>query len=58
MIPKEKIPEEVKGMREQALLERRTSNHPPGDGFKLCPIIPKYTKDPINYEILLKKINS
>lgn len=56
MIPKKNVPEEIKGKRKKALLEKRCSSHHPGDGFKLFPKVPRYGNTPEKYKELINKI--
>jgi ectoine hydroxylase-related dioxygenase (phytanoyl-CoA dioxygenase family) len=45
-VPKDKMPEEVKGKRGEAWKEKRCSSHAPGEGFELFGALPK-NADPV-----------
>jgi hypothetical protein len=53
MIPSENVPKEFQEKRKKGFQERRTSNHHPGDGFKVFPRVPRYVNDPKKFEKLL-----
>jgi hypothetical protein len=57
MLPIDRIPEEVRTLREQAAKDRRASSHHPGDGFRTFPALPKDLSDPVKFEALVKKVN-
>lgn len=42
MLPKDQIPRAVLPRRAQAVAERRCSNHHPGDGLRLFPVLPRH----------------
>lgn len=49
-IPKVHVPEKTKKKRESAWMSRRCTNHHPGDGLEVFPVVPRYG-DPTIKEI-------
>jgi len=43
MLPKNKVPEEMKNKRKKAFDEKRCCNHHSGDGFKIFPKVPRFS---------------
>ena len=42
MLPASRVPPHIRARRQRAWDERRTSNHHPGDGFKVFPTLPRF----------------
>lgn len=45
MLPHSRIPAYIRHKRTGAFTDRRTSNHHPGDGFKMFPRLPRFVTD-------------
>lgn len=45
MLPQDRISDHIRFKRQAAFDERRTSNHHPGDGFKMFPTLPRFVTD-------------
>lgn len=54
MLPKRKVANDVRARRKKAYALRRTSNHHPGDGFRLFPDLPRFMRE--DRDAFLKKI--
>jgi hypothetical protein len=58
MLPSSKIPECIQTKRKQAIKNKRTTNHHPGDGFKMFPVAPRFLEDRKRFTENIGKINS
>jgi len=45
MLPQDRVPAHIRHKRAQAIEQRRTSSHHPGDGFKMFPRLPRFVTD-------------
>lgn len=58
MLPSKKIPENIQKKREKGVVDRRTSTHHPGDGFRLFPVLPRFVQDRDHFLELVQDINT
>ena len=58
MLPSDHVPEKSQTMREQAVKNKRVSNHHPGNGLKIFQAQPQYLTDRKRFAELQDKVNN